>query len=215
MRRRRPAQLTAALLAAGAVACPMTAWAGPVRIGENPGLGLWGPGVPDILKQAKADPYAVPAGDVCQTAVAELASLNEALGPDANEPQPKTNQAAKLLTKAIRGAIPHKDIIRFVTGAGRKESALQQAAMAGWARRGFLRGLTRHCGQETVTAAAPAEPVAAAPLAPAAGDAAIPAVDTAPPPSIETTPVDVATAPPLGQVETVDTPEPVVAAVNP
>ncbi|HEY8573120.1 hypothetical protein [Phenylobacterium sp.] len=214
--RRPTAKLAASLLAAGAVACPLSAWAGPVRVGEPSGLGLWGPEVPDVLKQAKADPYAAPVGDVCAAATAELAALNETLGPDANEPPPKTNQAAKLVTRAIRGAIPHKDIIRFVTGAGRKESALQQAVMAGWARRGFLRGLTRNCvdGEETApvttTAAGPAV-VEAAPLAQAAEAAAIPAADTAPAapePSVEATSG-------AGAVQTVETPEPAAVAVNP
>jgi len=131
----------AAVAAAGVLACPAAALAGPVRIGEQYGLGLLGPETPAILKQAKADPYAIPID--CEVVNSELAQLNEALGPDAHEPPAKTNQVGKLVTKAIRGLIPHRDVVRFVTGAGRKESALQQAAMAGWARRGYLRGISR------------------------------------------------------------------------
>ena len=214
--RRHPAQIAAALVAAGAVACPLSAVAGPVRIGEQHGLGLLGPEVPEVLKQAKAEPYAIPEGSVCESAAAELAALNEALGPDANEPQPKTNQAARLVTKAIRGLIPHKDVLRFVTGAGRKESALQQAAMAGWARRGFLRGLTHECGKDSVIAAAtPSAPVESPPLALAADNAAIPVSDTVPAPDVHPAPLDLDIPAFDDQIQTVDSPEPVEAAVNP
>jgi hypothetical protein len=205
--------LTAVALAVVGVACPFSAFAGPVRIGEQTGLGLLGPEVPDVLKQAKAAPYAMPAGPVCESAVAELDALNQVLGPDAHEPQLKSNQAAKLVTKAIRGLIPHKDVLRFVTGAGRKEGALQQAAMAGWARRGFLRGLTQGCGQDTQVAAAQAPTVETPPLAPSAENAAIPVSTTAP--DIHPAPLEPEETSAQPRIQTVDSAEPVVAAVNP
>lgn len=213
---RRHLHLTAVVLTVVGVACPLSAFAGPVRIGEHTGLGLLGPEVPDVLKQAKAAPYAVPPGPVCESAVAELDALNGVLGPDAHEPQLKTNQVGKFVTKAIRGLIPHKDVLRFVTGAGRKESALQQAAMAGWARRGFLRGLTQGCGQDgQVVAAQAPPPVETAPLAPAAENAAIPVSATGSAPDVHPAPLEREETGADGAIQTVDAAEPVVAAVNP
>lgn len=185
---RRP--LAAAVLIA-AVACPAAAWAGPVRVGETSGLGLLGPDTPAILRQAKAEPYAVPA--TCETVTAELDALNEALGPDADEPALKANRAAKLLTGAIRGLIPHRDVVRFVTGAGRKEGALQQAAIAGWARRGFLRGVSRQMDCDGNPPAILA--VDPAPLeVPSVETAAVPASATAPEPVETIAVVDTAPA---------------------
>lgn len=215
--RRRPNPTAALLLAAAAVACPAAAWAGgPVRIGEQGGLGLWGPEIPDILKQAKLDPYSVPAEPSCAALDTELDALDEALGPDADRPGEKRNQAAKLLTKAVRGLIPHRDVVRFVTGAGKKEGALQQAAMAGWARRGFLRGVSHQmgCGVDVKVAAAPPalaiptpEPLEAPPLAPAADAVAVPVYDTVPAtPDVRPEPL---------RIQTLVAVEPADVAVNP
>lgn len=177
---RRPIPKTVALMAAGVLACPAGALAGPVQVGETQGLGLLGPEVPEILKRAKTEPYALPVS--CETVDAELAALDAALGPDADEPPAKTSRATKLVTKAIRGLIPHRDILRFVTGAGRKEDALRQAAMAGWARRGFLKGVSHEldCDGDggALRASAPTGPAAA----PSAQAAAIPVSDIAPAP---------------------------------
>jgi hypothetical protein len=178
------------------------AHAGPVHPGEVQGLGLTGPDIPPILQQAKADPYAPPAGDVCQTLPAEIDALNEALGPDADQAQKKPNRIAKLAGGAIRGLIPHRDVIRFLTGANKKDDALKQAAMAGWARRGYLKGLakTQDCtGGATVAATDAGQPAAATieerplpPLPEVAGDARpIPVSDTLPAPDIDPEPLDV------------------------
>ena len=123
------------------------------------------------------------------------------LGPDADQPRKKRNAAAKWVGGAVRGLIPHRDVIRFLTGAGKKDDALKQAAMAGWARRGYLKGLakTLDCTSGAAVAATEAGRPAAAvtqhplpPLPQAAGDAqAIPVSDATPAPDIAPAPLEV------------------------
>jgi hypothetical protein len=174
--RRRPERMTAMAAAVLAAALATGARAEPVRPGEIPtfSLGLMGQHTPDILKKAKADPYAPPAEPVCQALPAEIDALNDALGPDADQSPLKTNRVGKWVGGAVRGLIPHRDVIRLLTQAGKKDDELKQAAMAGWARRGYLKGLakTLDCTSQTIAtaqdAARPATTVEIVPLGPAA-----------------------------------------------
>jgi hypothetical protein len=191
-----------AAIAAGCLGS--AAHADPVRPGEQNGLGLTGPAIPDILQKAKADTYAPPAEPICQSLPAEIDALNEVLGPDADQAKLKTStttRATRWMGGAVRGLIPHRDVIRFLTGAGKKDDRLKDAAMAGWARRGYLKGLakTLDCTSGTsvaaLDAARPAATIAARPLPPlpeAAGDArAIPVSDTPPAPEIAPAPLEI------------------------
>ncbi|HVI32223.1 hypothetical protein [Phenylobacterium sp.] len=190
---RRAAPLIAALVATGAAALAAPA-AAEIKPGQQEGLGLTAQDVPELLKKAKADPYAPPAAPACETAYQELAALDQILGPDADEPSVKKAQAGNLLMKGVRSLIPHREIFRVLTGVDRKERELAEAAMAGWARRGYLKGMLRSdCegdAAQTIAAAepqgAPASAVEAAPAeqialqAPAEAPAAF---ATEPPPS--------------------------------
>jgi hypothetical protein len=112
-------------------------------------FGLIGHGVPAVLRTAHDDPYATPAAPACRTIPEELAALDAVLGPDADAPAAKvkiSTRAEGLAMQGLRGMIPHRDWIRFATGANRKDKALNDAAMAGWARRGFLKGLEVNLG---------------------------------------------------------------------
>jgi hypothetical protein len=134
-------RLAGAVLAAGAaLALPATAAAG-AREQVNQALGLFGPHIPDVLQRAKADPYAPPPAPECATVPKEIAQLDALLGPDIDQPKPKTIVPTNLIGHAVRSAIPYRSAIRFVTGADRKQKRLEQATKAGWARRGFLKGL--------------------------------------------------------------------------
>jgi hypothetical protein len=123
-----------------------------VRPGEpsdSIGLGLIGHDTPEVLKLAKADPYAAPTSPACDTIPREIAALDAVLGPDADTPAQKTKMRARanrLISQALRSTIPHRDVVRFVTGADRRDKALNSAAMAGWARRGFLKGMEVNLG---------------------------------------------------------------------
>jgi hypothetical protein len=156
--------LAAALAMAGA------AWAGEVHPGETRGLGLWGPDIPQVLKLAASDPYRQPAAPACQSIPAEILELDAVLGPDKQKDRP---ELVRMAEGAVRGMIPYRGVVRFLTGAGKKDHELLRAAMAGNARRGFLRGM------EAELSCAPEPPTlmvaAMVPKAPAAESAATPA----------------------------------------
>ena len=149
------------LLAAAALAVAPVARAQVVHPGQvnyDWTLGLIGHSIPAELKTAKADPYAAPAAPACETIPREIAALDEVLGPDADEPAvhvKMTARAESLVFQGVRTMIPHKDVVRFVTGANRKDKALNEAAMAGWARRGFLKGMEVNLGCAAHLAPAP------------------------------------------------------------
>lgn len=205
---RRQALQMAAIAAMAAGCLGSAAHADPLQPqgqGQNQfDLGLTGPSIPDILQKAKADTYAAPADPVCQSVPAELDTLNGVLGPDADQAEIKrsnTTKATKWVGGAVRGLIPHRDVIRFLTGAGKKDDRLRDAVLAGWARRGYLKGLaktldcTSGAAVAAVDAARPAAAIETRPLPPlpeAAGDAhAIQISAPAPAPEIAPAPLDI------------------------
>jgi hypothetical protein len=208
MRKACVAGLAAAALATVSLA-PLGARGEPIRPSESHDddwtLGLVGHSVPDVLKAAKRNPYAAPAAPACETIPREIAALDAVLGPDADSPAERTRirvRAEKLMFQGIRSMIPHRDVVRFVTGAQRRDKALNDAAMAGWARRGFLKGMEVNLGcaaraatdaavpipdvlpaattQTAMLAAAAPPPAAAAAASAPASEATEPAADLAP-----------------------------------
>ncbi|WP_374471530.1 hypothetical protein [Phenylobacterium sp.] len=164
--------LVAALMAGAALAAgPASAEINP---GQQEGLGLTARNVPDLLKKAQTDPYTA---TTCEAAYQEVAQLDQILGPDADEPEAEKSQAGNLLMKGARSLIPYREVFRMVTGVDRKERELAEAAMAGWARRGYLKGYLRdQCsGNHTIASAEPAAQPAAA-VAPAPEPAVAPTV---------------------------------------
>jgi hypothetical protein len=175
---KRSTGTTHVLLTGVALACvASTALADPVRPGSHGGLGLIGNDVPEPLRKIAADPYAAP-GDCAQIDV-ELHKLEAILGPDFDSGK---RQAAYTWVDAAgtvaRSFIPYRTVVRLVTGANRKDAELTQASMAGWERRGFLKGLQKHCeaaGQRDATAAGqPAADVTPQPVVDPAPPAALP-----------------------------------------
>jgi hypothetical protein len=115
--------------------------------GGESGLGISGADTPPALKLAAAAPYAVPPAADCATLAREIASLDELLGPDVDiiaDPKAGTgleDRAGNALGSALRGAIPYRWALRWMTQAGDRDRRLRQAVMAGAARRGFLKGM--------------------------------------------------------------------------
>ena len=165
------------------------AYAEPVRPGEEStfDLGILPPSTPDVLKEAASAPYVAPAGEDCESVAREIAALDAVLGPDADAPMPSGGGAGKFVGQAVKSLIPYRSVVRLVTGADRKQRQRNEAAMAGWARRGYLKGVqaTRACpgatAAPTVAAAPPTPDVEPAGVAAADASAqAIPAAETAP-----------------------------------
>ncbi len=127
----------AASLAAGA------AWAQQVKPGSETGTGLVGTDIPPLLQQVQQDPYKAPAAPACQTVPAEIRELTKVIGPDFNSASvAKEESLTERSAGVARGLIPYGGVVRFVTGADKKDQALREALAAGYARRGFLRGVS-------------------------------------------------------------------------
>jgi hypothetical protein len=99
---------------------------------------------PDVLTRAVEDPYALPSGLVCEANLAEIAVLDQVLGPDQRLPgEDAPMDASGLVADVIGGAIslPYSNVIRELTGAAQRDRVLRGAILAGMLRRSFLRGV--------------------------------------------------------------------------
>jgi hypothetical protein len=115
-----------------------------VKPGSESGLGLTGADVPPLLATIKAEPYRAPASPACDTASAEILAINDLIGADLDTPPEPEDNKKNLIAKGsdmARGLVPYGGVVRFVTGANKKDKELREAVMAGYARRGFLRGV--------------------------------------------------------------------------
>jgi hypothetical protein len=116
--------------------------------------------IPTVLLQAESNPYDMRNLNRCSTIGAEIARLNEALGPDADEPPAPdgrylSEQAADAAAQATLGAIrdaatdfiPGRSWIRRLSGAEQHSRHVQSAIQAGRLRRTFLKGMgmQRNC----------------------------------------------------------------------
>jgi hypothetical protein len=115
--------------------------------------------IPPVLLHAEANPYDLRGMGRCGAIAAEVAQLDEALGPDTAEPPPPRGSrseqtaaaAAGLALEAVRDAstdfIPGRSWIRLLTGAERHSRRVQSAVQSGLLRRAFLKGtgMQRNC----------------------------------------------------------------------
>ncbi|MBS0363161.1 MAG: hypothetical protein JSR98_17425 [Proteobacteria bacterium] len=126
------------------------------NLGTN--LGLTGADVPPMLALVKADPYKAPVAPACDTIPAEILQLSNLLGPDLDSgvaaPEQTLTQRG---VEAAKGFVPYSGVVRFVTGANKKDKDMHEAILAGYARRGFLRGMEINlkCGAAAQAAADP------------------------------------------------------------
>jgi len=110
--------------------------------------------IPTVLLQAQANPYDRRNLNQCSTIGAEVARLDEALGPDRDEPpapdSPSLNERAQdalaeAALEAIRSAttdfIPYRSWVRQLSGAQARSKTVQDAVEAGRLRRAYLKGL--------------------------------------------------------------------------
>ncbi len=109
------------------------------------GLGLAGAETPEALKTIAHAPYALSDPLSCAALAQEITALDRLLGPDLDMPAPddRRDLAGRLAMGVVRGAIPYRWALRWMTQAGRKDRELQRAILAGVARRGYVKGLRR------------------------------------------------------------------------
>ena len=128
---------------------------GPSNLGTN--LGLPGAAVPPALALVKADPYKAPLAPACDTIPAEILELSSLLGPDlaASVAAPEKTLTQRGV-EAAKGFVPYSGVVRFVTGASKKDKEMREAVLAGSARRGFLRGMEINLKCAAATESTPA-----------------------------------------------------------
>jgi len=108
--------------------------------------------IPEVLRDAMNNPYQRPADHGCPTLLAQLAALDEELGPDIDVPEEKLgrldasrealgNAATGALQNTVEGAIPFRGWLRKLSGAERHSRQAQAAVLAGKIRRGYFKGL--------------------------------------------------------------------------
>ncbi|HVI33006.1 hypothetical protein [Phenylobacterium sp.] len=103
--------------------------------------------IPDVLLQAMADPYARPPNTRCNTLIALVQPLDEALGADLDVPQTTEDDllsretAYGAVASVTSDAIPFRGWVRKLTGAERHDEYVQAAITAGGVRRAYLKGL--------------------------------------------------------------------------
>jgi hypothetical protein len=108
--------------------------------------------IPPVLLKASEAPYGLKDVRTCKQLSTAMTQLSAVLGPDlaGGEAKPE-NRAGKLAEAGgktvINAILPFRSLVREVSGAAPAERRLAAAVNAGFARRGFLRGVytSRNC----------------------------------------------------------------------
>lgn len=106
-------------------------------------LGLRSKDIPYELLAIQQEPYALVGLEQCGAVRAEIAKLEEVLGPDADAPAQNNGAVNKVLKTGgsmLGGFIPFRGVVREVSGANKNRRKMERAVYAGVARRGFLKG---------------------------------------------------------------------------
>lgn len=112
-------------------------------------LGIVRAAIPEALKSAVVAPYAAADPTSCPALSAEIARLDEVLGPDLDSERAKADgMASEMLLGAFQSAldIPYRGVLRRLTGAEKRDRARTAAVLAGMVRRAWLKGLAHNAG---------------------------------------------------------------------
>lgn len=96
------------------------------------------PEAPAELARAAADPYR-PSPD-CAANAKEQGRLTELLGPDVGRETAKDDPAEMAGDMMADAALPFRGVIRWVSGAERRDQAMAATVLGAMVRRGFLKG---------------------------------------------------------------------------
>lgn len=108
--------------------------------------------IPPVLLRSEASAYDLSKMKSCEAVAAEVGALDDALGPDLDEPPPpltpqqqQGDKAAATTLDVVRGAshsvVPFRSWVRMLTGAEKHSKAVQAAIKAGSERRAYLKGI--------------------------------------------------------------------------
>ncbi|MEO9131275.1 MAG: hypothetical protein ABI240_08715 [Sphingomonas sp.] len=98
---------------------------------------------PPLLIEVSHDPYGSAGTATCRQIAASIGDLTALIGPDYTiASKPKKRNIVKAGGQAVvNSLIPFRGLVREVSGAAPAERRYDAAVNAGFARRGFLRGL--------------------------------------------------------------------------
>ncbi len=109
--------------------------------------------VPEVLISARRAPYATEGLRRCAAVIAQIDDLDQALGPDVDQPQVAAgtgeqagNAALDLVRDTATDFIPLRSWVRRLSGAAAHDREVQAAIRAGLVRRGFLKGIAQQRG---------------------------------------------------------------------
>jgi len=132
-------------------------------------VGLSRKEIPPPLVLASDNPYGLTGLKTCRQLAAALSELNDSLGPDLDGAAYHENRAAKFAqaggAAVVNSIIPFRSLVREVTGAAPADRRMRAAINAGFARRGYLRGVysARGCRPKLSDARPPVVAVASGP----------------------------------------------------
>jgi hypothetical protein len=115
------------------------------KIGRQPGrdIGLDKRKIPEMLQEARERPYDTRGLRTCAQMRATLAELDRVLGPDIDAQKTETglrlgNAANDVLWGSV---IPFRGLVREATGAAAADRRYVAALVAGFTRRGYVKGM--------------------------------------------------------------------------
>jgi len=99
--------------------------------------------IPAILVRAVSHPYDLSGLGKCKALAAEVGQLDAILGPDVDMPLDPADRLSegRVAKWVVSSFIPFRGLIREITGANAQDRKVRAAIQAGFARRGFLRGV--------------------------------------------------------------------------
>jgi len=126
------------------------------RIASQPArdVGVSKTDIPPVLQSAAEAPYSLKGIRTCTDLSKAFHALTDVMGPDFKAGDVKKENRAGKLAEAggktiINSFIPFRGLVREVTGAAPAERRLARAVTAGYARRGFIRGVHQARGCRT------------------------------------------------------------------
>lgn len=98
--------------------------------------------IPPLLEAAILRPYSLRGLGNCRQIAVEVREFDKVLGEDLDLPQSSGQRPTpgRMAQSVVGSFIPFRGVIREVSGASSRERGLQEAIMAGVARRSFLKG---------------------------------------------------------------------------
>ena len=105
--------------------------------------------IPQVLLDARAATYALPAPLTCKTLFDAVDALDAELAPDLDnaETQVKSGMSATEIGETVvHGLMPMRSWVRKLSGAEKNDNEVRQAVLAGSVRRGYLKGVGLQLG---------------------------------------------------------------------